>query len=1598
MPIYELTPAQQAEVDKLRQTDPAGAEELHTQYLMAPYLERRAAERAAAAKPTQPVAPPVAATPPKPPPVVPVVDATRGVVLGPHVDEAERAARSSLARQMVLAGADAEAAAQRAGERVARATEPRTAQGGRAITDVAPAGPAPTGLRAVVAALKPQVLVTPEQQAARDKTIAELEDYRRRLLEAKPEVMVDTATYLAAATRPLWDRLSEDPATRAEVFKTLAPEVLQSEATRAAVAGDLPPAKPYDLQGMAAKVLTERDPRSGAIVEAPIATVLRDLGALWRPLFNPLIEAYTYDVDAQGNVIDKNDRTLALIEAGKAARDTAADVIGGRSLVANLPGAGAVADFLGKRVAPIMPQARKTAPPVGGEQPVGTVAPFTGRYLDDLAFTIARGQALGDDLMALEDYSAAYADIGLPNAPWWIGLGAEVALPATPVGLAGKAADVAGVVRVVDVARSAPARKVANEMLAALPAGEKVAAKIPRWSDAPTVKDTVSRLVAEEVVPVVQLEKLVTANPAAVGASPVLARALSGPISPVQLAVFREEVAGSAGGLKVLDALPKGATLNDLGDALRVHMAALETSGNPLVRRAVAAARAPLTGEGTSGAFRSTRDAVRDALESIVPTAADYVQVTPRTIVTKARWAEIGPAVAKKVRPLAAGTFETGQGGKLFFRPADPAAYEKAAREVGPVGGQVFSGPPLAESWARRGKPIPADLYHQVLDGGLDLYAREAGGIPAVRGAGAWTEAAKSGGLLARRVAAAFDKLPPAAAPLPPTTAFRAVTTRAAQALSQVDERAAALIAAEVGKRGPAEGFKRALAKSAHTDDGWTEQDALARVVRRMYAGDVTDAQVQTAVGDAFRSGKAAREGLTPAAVSAVLADLEAKYPYLRKLGVRTGALRRGEPEVALLLAAEVRANLARATLRDALDAPEARAVLGGPPAGRNAIAFTDPTKTPGAWRRLLTDVLVDPRDHAGVSEAVHRYVDEVFRPVEFEARGTLPGDESSTSTEAMKRLADAKGAAFEYNRKASAKMRADLTDETYQAVRDTLGATGVDLSAVNRATFERLLDSSDLGALAANPAEREILLQLKQQADTGQLAQTFARLRTTGNTTTADLALSLITGVWAGINRTTYTGMLGGWLLPNLRFHGGNFVTAPLIIATTTNAARAGAAIAEAARTAVRKAGKAPSVAAGEKVGEAFTDPLGRVWTWQAVEAAAKRNNLNTSMLSSEFGEAWHADVLRRAKLTRSGEEAETWRQIARNYLLPWRKTVFNRWAEETDNFWRKNVFVSALREGVPEPEAARLAQKSLLDYGSISEAERATVARYVMFYAFQRTMIAAVLEALATGKVNTIRRTALLANANLRKERKRLDLSGDMRLRLGTMLGETPSGGLQFAYSGPLAPNLDALNDIVNVLAWTYNGFDLTMFKRGVERDVSLNPTIEFINELRAGRTDGKDGGIVPASRVLALKAAGLWPWFVQAFDVNEVRGDQRSPTQPTFDGGAQYRIGSEGAYNRYLLAEQAAVRLGLKRLVDDYGNLAVAAGAGGAEPGPKKAAGVPEGVGRVFNLSTPTPLMDRGREHQQELRRVLAELRELSKDTPAPTDETAPGKAAQ
>lgn len=1532
MPIYELTPEQQAEVDALMQTDPAAGRRKRIDYMLGP---APSAPPVAAPAPTKP-APPVRPTTPKA--TIPAAD----------VAAAEREAGAALARQMVQAGSSAEEAAGRVQARVAPATEPRTAMGGRSIIPVgeAPPGPAPTGWRAVVAALKPQVLVTPEQQAERDKTVAELEATRARLLAAKPEVVVDTATYLAAATRPLWDELSEDPATRAEVFKTLAPEVLQSEATRAAVAGALPPAKPYDVQGVAAKVLTERDPKSGAIVEAPIATVLRDLGALWRPLFNPLVEAYTYDVDAQGNVIDPSDRTLGVVEAGKAARETAARALGSRSLVANLPGAGAVADFLGERIAPLAPQARKTAAPVGGEQPAGTVAPYTGRYLDDLAFTIARGQALGDDLMALEDYSAAYADIGLPNAPWWIGLGAEVALPATPVGLVGKAADLAGVVRVADVARSLPARAAGAEALGGLPEGAALAAKVPRWADAPTVKDTVATLVADEVAAVAAVEQRVADAVAGTTRFAPGQRQLSpGPLSAADLAGLRADFAKSEGGRKVLDSLPSGATLDDLDAALRAHAQALEASESPLIRRAYAAAR-PVDGDVVGSGRTRARDTIREVLEVTTPTAGDYVQVTPRTIVSKARWAEVGPEVTRRVKPLAEGTFEAAPGGKLLFRPADPAAYARAAEQLGDGGAT------LAGSVARIGRGVDPQRYRQVLDLGLDAAAREVGGVPAVRGRGGYAELGAAGRVLARRIKAAYTKMPPAAAPLPPSTAFRAVTARAAQALSQVDERAAALIAREVGAAGPAQGFKRALAKSAHRADGWTEQEALARVVRRMYASDVTDAQVQKAVGDAFRSGVAAREGLTPAAVTAVLADLEAKFPYLRKLGVRGGALRRGAPEVSLLLAAEVRANLARRTLRDALDTSDARTVLGGHRGG----PFTDLGKAPAAWRRLLADVLVDPRNTFDVDAAVNRYVDEVF-----DSAWVAPAQTAS----------------------AKARLRA----HTYAAVRDTLAATGVDTAAVNRAVFIDLLTGPDLGAVAANAAEREVLLQLRKQVDTGQLAQTFERLRTTGNTTTADLVLSLIGSVWAGVNRTTYTGMLGGWLLPNLRFHGGNFVTAPLIIATTTSAARAGAAVAEAARTVGRKVGKAPSAPAlGEKVGEAFTDPLGRVWTWQDVEAAVERNNLNTSMLSSEFGEAWHADVLRRAKLTRGGEEAETWRQITRNYLLPWRKTLFNRWAEESDNFWRRSVFVSALREGVPESEAARLAQRSMLDYGAISETERATVARYVMFYAFQRAMIGGLLEAVATGKVNTIRRTALLANANLRKERKRLDLAGDVRVRLGAVLGEQPEGGLQNAYSGPLAPNLDALNDVVNVLAWTYNGFDLSTFKRAVERDVSFNPTVELLMELRAGRTEGKDGGFVPASRVLALQAAGLWPAFVRAFDVNEVRGDQRSPTQPTFDGGVQYRIGSEGAYNRYLLTEQLAVRTGLKRLVDDYGNLAVGAGAGGVEPGPKKAASAAELAARAVNLSTPTPLLDRGREHQQELRRVLAELRELQKDVPA------------
>ena len=320
---------------------------------------------------------------------------------------------------------------------------------------------------------------------------------------------------------------------------------------------------------------------------------------------------------------------------------------------------------------------------------------------------------------------------------------------------------------------------------------------------------------------------------------------------------------------------------------------------------------------------------------------------------------------------------------------------------------------------------------------------------------------------------------------------------------------------------------------------------------------------------------------------------------------------------------------------------------------------------------------------------------------------------------------------------------------------------------------------------------------------------------------------------------------------------------------------------------------------------------------------------------------------------------------------------------AEDTDNYWRQNIFVSALAEGRHEVEAARLAQNVLLDYGDISKVERQIASNFVLFYAFQRQMSYEVIKELLRGG-NRLRQLAVLHRYQ-HEQAKTWAFSKDYEktrtyAHMGPVFDRVAKSGIY----GPGNPGLEAFNMMANVFGWMMGvntGGRIQSAKKGLT-EWAFTPEIRFFKDIVDYGPDSKTAGYVPPHQVVALMEAGVWDLFRTGFEVTQIQTERRRPGEPDFHG-FQFTFSKDG-YNKYLKFVWLMTRLGMMRTIDDVTKQAIAAGLApeGAE---LKRLGTANPILVAGNIQTPMQVSDeetvRYRNFEKIERELLAMSREVS-----------------
>ena len=262
----------------------------------------------------------------------------------------------------------------------------------------------------------------------------------------------------------------------------------------------------------------------------------------------------------------------------------------------------------------------------------------------------------------------------------------------------------------------------------------------------------------------------------------------------------------------------------------------------------------------------------------------------------------------------------------------------------------------------------------------------------------------------------------------------------------------------------------------------------------------------------------------------------------------------------------------------------------------------------------------------------------------------------------------------------------------------------------------------------AAGPDWHQVLERYRDQTKANRQNTNFKNMF--GNATVDFLEWS---------KRVQMTGILGGAIGPNTRYHGVNVVGAPFLMVAELGVNKT----AKVLTTEMPFVKKFYDYTRGkyQDTDVFFTGAQGKKYTYAEYAELAGQSNIATTFSASLFGETSISELLRALKITPGGEEAKLiiriWRQMD-----PSSRTYLTMLAHESDMVYRHAVFRNGLREGLNAKTAAVQSREALLNYGAArnSVLER-LFGKNVAFWSFRYMAYLGYYKALVAGKDDVAR-----------------------------------------------------------------------------------------------------------------------------------------------------------------------------------------------------------------------------------------------------------------
>lgn len=595
----------------------------------------------------------------------------------------------------------------------------------------------------------------------------------------------------------------------------------------------------------------------------------------------------------------------------------------------------------------------------------------------------------------------------------------------------------------------------------------------------------------------------------------------------------------------------------------------------------------------------------------------------------------------------------------------------------------------------------------------------------------------------------------------------------------------------------------------------------------------------------------------------------------------------------------------------------------------------------------------------AALPRAVGRLLDRKFLSEELIGRGVGSGVADETADAIIRVVTDITLA------------------PSQEAMRGLLTATGATSKSIN-GMVQRILTTPSREKLTTMYGSdmAETIFMLKSAAKEGTLQRNLENLRIKDEEGFRFVMRSL-GAVLEMKRRISITGLLGGTILPITRFLGLNALTAALI-ATTTLGVKGG--VASLGFTKSNRLLNWFAVKQGKGSTVVF-EANGVSWTRKMLEDAIARNNVRYSQVTYEFSDVVINTLMRQLRINPNMSKAGNVKTALR-WIDPSNKNLWNRVAEMSDNYFRQNVFITALKEGKTEAEAAWLAIKALLDYGAILPEERALTSIWFLFYAFMRQMATETVIALVRNPKAI--RHMMVVQASQHKQAGTWLVEPDYASqRLWASMEETFDDHYGTGVYGPDNPMLASFNDVTTAMSYLATGdVRIEDVISGVA-ERTFTPELELLADLQRWGPDTRSAGSVPPHHVLAMQQMGMFDAFRDNFNVVPVLAKDLRPGEPTLNGYQYEFVADENDkvhYNRYLYWNYLLTIGGVQRMLDDYAKVAIAGGLYPEGSKPKRLA-TGNWVMVAGSVQTPMKLPDAVALRMKQMERVARDIKALA-----------------